>query len=148
MIGRAAVREHVFVPLFESIFNSPDDMDGVADAYFEGLDSPMDAEDSAYIEARFRAVEEKLPEIDRLIDEHSTGWKIGRIGKVELSILRLALYELKYDEDIPDMIPERCVTASWAVWPLISSALTASMSLHLLAMAASRFKFNLNVIIN
>lgn len=104
MIGRAAVREHVFVLLFESIFNSPDDMDGVADAYFEGLDSPMDAEDSAYIEARFRAVEEKLPEIDRLIDEHSTGWKIGRIGKVELSILRLALYELKYDEDIPDKV--------------------------------------------
>ena len=104
MIGRPAVREHVFVLLFESIFNSPDDMDGVADAYFEGLDSPMDAEDSAYIEARFRAVEEKLPEIDRLIDEHSTGWKIGRIGKVELSILRLALYELKYDEDIPDKV--------------------------------------------
>ncbi len=104
MIGRAAVREHVFVLLFELIFNSPEDMDGVADAYFEGLDSPIDAEDSAYIEARFHAVEEKLPEIDRLIDEYSTGWKIGRIGKVELSILRLALYELKYDEDIPDKV--------------------------------------------
>ncbi len=55
----------------------------------------MDAESSAYIEERFHAVEEKLPEIDRLIEENSTGWKIGRIGKVELSILRLAIYELR-----------------------------------------------------
>ncbi len=104
MIGRSAVREHVFVLLFESIFNSPEDMDSVSQAYFEGLDSPMDAEDSAVIEARFRAVEEKIGEIDKLIEDNSTGWKINRIGKAELSILRLALYEMKYDEDIPDKV--------------------------------------------
>ncbi|MCR5747603.1 MAG: transcription antitermination factor NusB [Lachnospiraceae bacterium] len=103
-MGRSAVREHVFVLLFESIFNSPEDMDSVSQAYFEGLDSPMDAEDSAVIEARFRAVEEKIGEIDKLIEDNSTGWKINRIGKAELSILRLALYEMKYDEDIPDKV--------------------------------------------
>jgi N utilization substance protein B len=104
MIGRSAVREHVFVLLFESIFNKPEDMAEVTGTYFEGLDEPVDAESSAYIEGRFHAVEEKLPEIDRLIEENSTGWKIGRIGKVELSILRLAIYELRYDDDIPEKV--------------------------------------------
>ena len=104
MIGRSAVREHVFVLLFESIFNSPEDMSGIAETYFEGLDEPLDAESSAYIEDRFHAVESRLAEIDRLIEDNSTGWKIGRIGKVELSILRLAIYELKYDDDIPEKV--------------------------------------------
>jgi len=104
MIGRSAVREHVFVLLFESIFNRPEDMAEVTETYFEGLDEPVDAESCAYIEQRFHEVEEKLPEIDALIEEHSTGWKIGRIGKVELSILRLAVFELRYDDDIPEKV--------------------------------------------
>ena len=38
---------------------------------------------------------------DELISEHSNGWKLDRIGKEELAILRLAIYEAKFDEEIP-----------------------------------------------
>ncbi len=101
MIGRSAIREHVFVLLFESLFSSREEMEKQTENYFEGLEKPVDDESGSYIEQRFHDVEEKLPEIDALIEEKSTGWKIGRIGKVELSILRLAVYEILYDEKVP-----------------------------------------------
>ena len=44
---------------------------------------------------------EKIDEIDTLINEHTTGWKTGRMNKVDLTILRLAVYEMKWDEDVP-----------------------------------------------
>lgn len=42
-----------------------------------------------------------LPQIDEMISAHSKNWKIDRIAKAELAILRLAVYEAKYDESVP-----------------------------------------------
>ena len=44
---------------------------------------------------------EKAEETDKLIDNASKGWSVTRIGKSELAILRLAVYEMFYDDDIP-----------------------------------------------
>ena len=41
------------------------------------------------------------PEIDALLDETSEGWRTGRMSKVDLNLLRLAVYEIRFDEDIP-----------------------------------------------
>ena len=104
MIGRSAIREHVFILLFESLFNESERMGTQADNYFECLDRPVDEESATFIEERFRLVEEKLPEIDTLIDEKSSGWKVNRIGKVELSIMRLAIYEMLFDDEVPESV--------------------------------------------
>ncbi len=101
MIGRSAIREHVFILLFESLFNESERMGTQAENYFEGLDRPVDEESAAFIQERFRLVEDRLPEIDALIDDKSSGWKVSRIGKVELSILRLAIYEMLFDDEVP-----------------------------------------------
>ena len=45
-----------------------------------------------------------LPEIDLLLEGAARGWKLSRIGKVELTILRLAVYEMRFDEDIPEKV--------------------------------------------
>ena len=45
---------------------------------------------------------EKTPEIDAQLSGKMKGWTIERIGKVELALLRLGIYELEYDDDIPD----------------------------------------------
>ena len=42
-----------------------------------------------------------MEEIDEIIEQTATGWTIARMGKVDLAILRLAVYEMKKDEDIP-----------------------------------------------
>ena len=43
----------------------------------------------------------QIDEIDAMINEHTTGWKTGRMNKVDLTILRLAVYEMKWDEEVP-----------------------------------------------
>ncbi|MBR0086320.1 MAG: transcription antitermination factor NusB [Lachnospiraceae bacterium] len=59
-------------------------------------------EDQQEIRARVMAVYEKLPEIDQKISEQSKRWKINRMPKTDLAILRLAAYEILYDENVPD----------------------------------------------
>ena len=104
------MREHLFRLLFRIEFNSPDDMPDQVRLYFE--DAPADEDlqdigadipekDAAYIRDRYTQIVDLLPEIDAQIDGAARGWSISRIGKVELTILRLAVYEMLYDDDIP-----------------------------------------------
>ena len=60
--------------------------------------------DADYIQQRFAGILEKLPEIDKLVNEHAEGWNTQRMGKVELTVLRLAIYEIMFDKDIPDSV--------------------------------------------
>jgi N utilization substance protein B len=48
-----------------------------------------------------KGVWNRRDELDKLIEQHSQNWKIARIAKVELTILRVALYEILHGEDIP-----------------------------------------------
>ena len=66
----------------------------------ENLD--WDEADRTYVQEKYEAILAKQSELDELIDKNTEGWDISRIGKVELALLRLAAYELKYDDDIPD----------------------------------------------
>ena len=58
--------------------------------------------DIAYIADKYERIRERIPEIDRMIDEKAQGWSVGRMGKVELTLLRLGAYEILYDGDVPD----------------------------------------------
>ena len=97
---RRELREHIFEILFRVEFMSESDMEEQLDLFFEDLAEARPA-DVDYIKNKYLAVREKMPMIDILIDEKSTGWKTGRMGKVELTILRLAVYEMLFDEDVP-----------------------------------------------
>ncbi len=57
--------------------------------------------DRAYIFEKVGNISDKLEEIDAKINEVSEGWKTGRMGKVDLALIRLAVYEMLYDEDVP-----------------------------------------------
>ena len=60
--------------------------------------------DSEYLQARTANIMEKIPEIDEKLNQAAAGWKTKRMGKVELTILRLALYEMLYDDAIPEKV--------------------------------------------
>ena len=60
--------------------------------------------DSDYLKQKTEAIVEKLPELDDRINAVAQGWKTRRMGKVELTILRLALYEMLYDEEVPEKV--------------------------------------------
>ena len=98
---RTELREHIFKMLFQIEFNDPADMPDHLKYYFETLEDAGDKEID-YIRRKYEAVVSRLPEIDALLNENAKGWKTGRMNKVDLTILRLAVYEMKWDDDIPD----------------------------------------------
>ena len=100
---RRELREHVFEILFRVEFMSEADMTEQLELFFEDLAEARPA-DVDYIKNKYNAVREKMPMIDIMIDEKSTGWKTSRMGKVELTILRLAVYEMLFDEDVPSTV--------------------------------------------
>jgi N utilization substance protein B len=97
---RRELREHIFELLFRVEFNDRDEMGEQMALFFENMDVE-NAKDRVYMEEKYTRVVEKLPEIDAAIEATAEGWKLNRLAKVDLAILRLAVYEMKYDEDVP-----------------------------------------------
>ncbi len=69
----------------------------------QGIDEqdPMEADLIQFCEELVRGVPRNVNEIDRLIESHSTHWKISRMALVDRNILRMAVFELLYCADIP-----------------------------------------------
>ena len=99
-MGRREQREHIFKLLFMTQFNSKEEMPQQLSLYFESLED-LKEEDQDYMEEKYQHVLEHLKEIDQILNEHSHGWKTKRMSRVDLTALRLAVYELKYDPDVP-----------------------------------------------
>lgn len=104
-------RECVFQQLFlgefyASVEKSPhlalflDDSDLLNELELDRIEE-MPEEERALLRTRCEAVLEKLPELDAQINEVSEGWKTSRMSRVDLSIIRLALYEMEFDGEVP-----------------------------------------------
>ena len=70
-------------------------------SFFLEEEEEISKEDSEYIRNKYENIVEHLEEIDASVNEKAKGWKTRRMAKVELSLIRLAVYEIQYDEDIP-----------------------------------------------
>ena len=57
---------------------------------------------SEEILARLEDLTDHLSEIDSIIDEYATDWRRDRMAKVDLAVIRLAVYEIKFDDNIPE----------------------------------------------
>lgn len=103
---RREQRECIFQLLFRVEFNRQEEMPEQADLYLDDIrkEQTVQEKDEAYILEKYSRIVEELPKLDAMLDEASKGWKISRMGKVELTVLRLAVYEMKFDEDIPEKV--------------------------------------------
>lgn len=99
-MSRRELREQIFKLLFRVEFNKMEDMPEQEQLFFEEEDAATDG-DATYISEKYHKISEKLAEIDALLNEKASGWDTGRMSKVDLTILRLAVYEICYDEDVP-----------------------------------------------
>ena len=126
-MGKRAIRERIFLILFRVDYYRPEEMPDQITHFFEG------EEESYIVEERLKAEEEErelgeivlparitggrdrirektmqivehLQELDKALDERMEGWNLKRIGKVELTILRLALFEMRYDDEVSDAV--------------------------------------------
>lgn len=87
--------------IFMFAFTLEKDMQEQVDMYLASVEDLAD-EDWQFLEERFERVHSKIPEIDARLNEAARGWKTDRFAKADLAVLRLAVYELKYDETIPE----------------------------------------------
>ena len=86
---------------FSSMFGGEDTPRAVFEKA-EGIGSDaLSDEDVTYVEEVVSGVDEHAAEIDALVSEYAVDWSIGRIARVDLSILRVAIYEMLYREDVP-----------------------------------------------
>ena len=96
-ISRYKMREQAFILCFEMLF-SDTDIDELADNAGDARDEFL----SDYAVSCAKGVKEHGEEIDARISENlKAGWKISRISKVSLALLRLAVYEMLYRDDVP-----------------------------------------------
>ena len=97
---RSEMREHVFKLIFRVPFHDKNELREQIDYYFDDL-TDVNEKDYEYIKNKALLVCELSDELDEKINSVSEGWPVDRIGKAELAIMRLAVYAMLYDDDIP-----------------------------------------------
>ena len=97
---RREIRKNVFLLLFRKEFYDNGDLMEQLDIHLSQLQKSTE-EEKSYIYERIKAILEKINVIDDILSEAASGWNLNRMGKVELTILRLAVYEMRFDDSIP-----------------------------------------------
>ena len=104
-MSRSKLREKVFQLVFRVAFNDEEELAQQAEFFFEEEQQEgLTEKEQKQIQDKFDCILEKLDEIDKLINEKSVGWNVSSLGKIELAIMRLAVYEIVFDETIPDSV--------------------------------------------
>lgn len=98
-MNRREARELLFTLVFEYEFKKNEDYSAL---YADALLNREEIEDDSFVKANFEGIILNLEEIDKKISEHlAPGWRISRLSKVSLAVMRVATYEILYCENIP-----------------------------------------------
>ncbi len=101
-MGRRKTREHAFKLVYQIQINN-DDINEQMDQYF--IDNEVDNASKDYIKSAIRYINENSKDIDSVISLYlAKSWRIERIPKVELAIMRLAYYEIMNLDDVPKSV--------------------------------------------
>jgi N utilization substance protein B len=111
-MSRRLARESAIQFLYSTDFNKNENLEEMLMEFFEideekNEDKPQDSlntNDIRFSQEIIRGTLDKLEYIDRLLQSNITGWTKERIAKVDLAILRLALYEILFRDDIPESV--------------------------------------------
>ncbi len=99
-MSRRNARKNAFYLLFQLDFSKKEEAEGIKEIFFQE-NSDIDETDKKFILDEVEGVEKNIEEIDKSINFVAKGWTIDRMSKVDLAILRLAVYEMKYSFDTP-----------------------------------------------
>lgn len=99
MAARSKARKRAVDVLYGADLRGRSRLDQLADEVAAGQ-PPM----NDYTVRLVEGVDEHAGEIDRLIDTHATGWSLERLPDVDRAILRMAVFELLWEDDVPDAV--------------------------------------------
>lgn len=107
---RRQLRESIFKALFRMEFNTPEEWKEQLEFHLQELAEQeqedgtivfAEEQDLEYVRQKTTDIYNHLEELDATIEAYTEGWKLNRIGKAELAILRLAVYEIQFDDEVP-----------------------------------------------
>ena len=99
-MNRKNARENAFILLFESVFKN----DETAEEIFDKATNVRGLECDDFVKRIFFGAYENSAIIDSLIEKKTVGWKMERVSPVSRAILRLATYEIMFEDDIPGKV--------------------------------------------
>ena len=97
-MSRRSARKNAFFLLFQMDFSEAAEFEQVKELFFAEKDEPVEETEKAFILSEVEGVNEHMEEIDGMIAACAKGWDPERMNKVDLAILRLAVYEMKFGE--------------------------------------------------
>lgn len=100
-LSRRGLREQIFILVFMSEFNDYSIMPEQIRKYLDDPERNADEQSLEYIEKKANEIILRSEELDDIIDTYAEKWNTSRMGRVELAILRLAVFEMIHDDDIP-----------------------------------------------
>ncbi|MBP5291292.1 MAG: transcription antitermination factor NusB [Lachnospiraceae bacterium] len=100
---RREAREHVFKLVFLKDFYKDEDYVRQCGLYLDQFPE-LSEDDRREVLEKAEAVFLRSEEIDEMLNRLSEGWKTKRMNRVDLSLLRLAVYEIRYDDSIPEKV--------------------------------------------
>ncbi|MDR0949694.1 MAG: transcription antitermination factor NusB [Lachnospiraceae bacterium] len=108
-MGRHEQREHLFKLLFRIEYHPAEEIEEQISLFFQDEPDKEDdpkgkrpnEKDLLFVRQRFFEIMDKLPHIDQMMMDKIEHWSLARIGKVELALLRMTIYEILYDSDVP-----------------------------------------------
>lgn len=101
-MSRRAAREIAMKMVYGKIFGCDDNYTTVQE--ISGVESPSECEDIEFADSLVAGVQQNIDQIDEIISGASNGWSVDRMPKVDLSILRIAVFELLFDKKAPQKV--------------------------------------------
>ena len=97
---RRQLRENVFKMLFRVEFHDDKELPEQLILFEDELE-PISEDEKIYMTNKYKDIYAHIEELDAAINEVSKGWKTIRMGKVDLTLIRLAVHEIRFEEEIP-----------------------------------------------
>lgn len=96
---RHEMRKCIFCLLFQYEFYGAEDFTEQMNNFLQ--EQNVSEQEETEIREKIEKLTEQLPNLDKEVASYASGWKLDRIAKADLAIMRLAIYEAQYDESVP-----------------------------------------------
>ncbi len=102
-MSRRTARKHVMKILFQTEFNTDEALDAIIETYSNEIEK-IDSRDLYFIKSELEGINENTDILVDTINKYATGWSVDRMNKLDVDILKIAIYEVLFCEDIPDKV--------------------------------------------
>jgi N utilization substance protein B len=101
--GRRQAREWVVQFLFQTEFNPEELEQALADFWNDPEKTPLDR-DRCYVNEVIQGVLDEQAKIDRTLKRYTDNWDVDRLGALDRTVLRVAVYEMLFRDDVPPVV--------------------------------------------